>query len=397
MSTETSSRPHRASRWEDRFVRAVAKALRSRGWQARVEPYTGYGIAPDGDEDGWVRVLGRVMLSPRSHQQPGTETDPTALEEDAAPEPRSKKARTTARRGPEPLRAVRGWRSFFTAQLPDAPVEIVVDGVTHAATTDRGGYIDAVVPARLTTGWHDVRVRAVGGGPAARTPVRVLDAHETTGLVSDVDDTVMVTALPRPLTAIWNILVLNEDARKPVKGMADLYAEIEAANPDIPVFYLSTNAWNVAPALRRFFAYHRYPAGPLFLTDWGPTNTGWFRSGREHKRRALLRLAEEFPQVKWFLFGDDGQHDPMIYGDFVDSHPDQVRAIAIRQLTATEQVLAHGAPTPNTGSRTQARAAAGAVPVVGAPDGAGLSRELRKAGVLPATGPAGASPDTMAP
>jgi len=24
--------------------------------------------------------------------------------------------------------------------------------------------------------------------------------------------------------------------------------------------------------------------GPMLLTDWGPTNTGWFRSGREHKR-----------------------------------------------------------------------------------------------------------------
>jgi len=26
-----------------------------------------------------------------------------------------------------------------------------------------------------------------------------------------------------------------------------------------------------------------FPEGPLLLTDWGPTNTGWFRSGREHK------------------------------------------------------------------------------------------------------------------
>ena len=386
MSTDTSSRPHRASRWEDRFVRGVSRTLRGRGWQPRIEPYTGYGIAADGDEDGWVRVLGRVMLSPTSHQQAHAETDPTALQEDSAPEPRSRKARTTARRGPEPLRAVRGWRSFFTAQLPEAAVEIIVDGVTHSATSDRGGYVDAVVPARLTEGWHDVRVRPAGGGPAVRTPVRVLGAHETTGLVSDVDDTVMVTALPRPLTAIWNILVLHEDARKPVKGMSALYAEVDAAYPDIPVFYLSTNAWNVAPALRRFFAYHRYPAGPLFLTDWGPTNTGWFRSGREHKRRALERLAEEFPQVRWLLFGDDGQHDPMIYGEFADKHPEQVRAVAIRQLSPTEQVLAHGAPTPNVGSRTKDRTTTGAVPVLGAPDGAGLSRALHAAGVLPGPG-----------
>lgn len=394
MTTDASSRPHRASRWEDRYVRGVSRALRRQGWEPRIEPYTGYGLEADGEADGWVRVLGRVMLSPKSHQQAHAETDPTALGEDSAPEPRAKKARTTARRGPEPLRAVRGWRSFFTAQLPDAAVEIVVDGVTHAATSDRGGYVDAVVPARLTEGWHDVRVRPAGGGPAVRAPVRILGAHETTGLVSDVDDTVMVTALPRPLTAIWNILVLHEDARKPVKGMSALYAEIDAAYPDIPVFYLSTNAWNVAPALRRFFAYHGYPAGPLFLTDWGPTNTGWFRSGRDHKRRTLLRLAEEFPEVDWLLVGDDGQHDPMIYGEFAEAHPDHVRAVAIRQLTATEQVLAHGAPTPNVGSRAQDRGAgAGHVPVVGAPDGGALSLELHRVGVLPGT----ATPGTATP
>jgi phosphatidate phosphatase APP1 len=46
------------------------------------------------------------------------------------------------------------------------------------------------------------------------------------------------------------------------------------------MFYLSTGAWNVAPAVRRFLGRHGYPQGPMLLTDWGPTNTGWFRSGR---------------------------------------------------------------------------------------------------------------------
>lgn len=50
--------------------------------------------------------------------------------------------------------------------------------------------------------------------------------------------------------------------------------------------------------------------GPLLLTDWGPTNTGWFRSGQDHKRACLDRLAKDFPKIKWLLIGDDGQHDP---------------------------------------------------------------------------------------
>ena len=74
------------------------------------------------------------------------------------------------------------------------------------------------------------------------------------------------------------------------------------------------------------------------MTDWGPTNTGWFRSGQEHKRAALHRLAREFPHIRWILVGDDGQHDPRIYGDFARDRPDLVEAIAIRELTPAEQV-----------------------------------------------------------
>ncbi len=42
--------------------------------------------------------------------------------------------------------------------------------------------------------------------------------------------------------------------------------------------------------------------------------------------------------------GDDGQHDPAIYGDFAAEHPDKVEAVGIRQLTPAQQVLAHGLP-----------------------------------------------------
>ena len=110
------------------------------------------------------------------------------------------------------------------------------------------------------------------------------------------------------------------------------------------------------------------------LTDWGPTNTGWFRSGQEHKRACLGSLAADLPAIRWLLVGDDGQHDPSLYAEFAASHPDRVRAIAIRQLSATEQVLAHGTPAERLGQN--ADSLPGAAVEVRAPDGAGLARAL---------------------
>ena len=163
--------------------------------------------------------------------------------------------------------------------------------------------------------------------------------------------------------------------------------------PGVPIIYLSTGAWNTAPTLTRFLRRNGFPAGPLLLTDWGPTNTGWFRSGQDHKRASLDRLAGDFPRIKWLLIGDDGQHDPKIYQDFAEARPKRVEAIAIRQLTPTEQVLSHGLPvsTEELATRPSAprgpRGARGSkkrreTPVYHAPDGYGLLRLLRAVGKL---------------
>ncbi len=175
----------------------------------------------------------------------------------------------------------------------------------------------------------------------------------------------MVTALPRPLLAAWNTFVLDEHARMAVPGMAVLYERLVNANAGAPVFYLSTGAWNVAPALTRFLSRHLYPAGPLLLTDWGPTPDRWFRSGQEHKRTTLGRLAQEFPDVKWLLIGDDGQHDQEIYSEFAHAHPDNVAAGAIPGPSGGPEAVGSGGKTWFT-----------------APDGAGLWSLLRDSDVV---------------
>src|SRR5699024_2812620 len=115
----------------------------------------------------------------------------------------------------------------------------------------------------------------------------IVSSETRVGVISDVDDTVMVTALPRPLVAAWNTFVLDEHARTPVPGMAVLLDRLSRIGAGSPVLYVSTGAWNVAPTITRFLSRHLYPSGPLLLTDWGPTHDRFFRSGREHKRETM--------------------------------------------------------------------------------------------------------------
>ena len=169
---------HVAARVEDWVhEHREAGALRA-GRLPAIVTYPGYG------GEGWVRVLARVLLV-----EPGGERG--ALYEN-----------------------VRGWRSFTSLALNDIDVMIEAGGERHVVTADRGGLVDARVPMRLEPGWREVTVSVAGSAPVT-APVFVVDPATRFGVVSDIDDTVMVTSLPRPLLAAWNAFVLDEHARSP--------------------------------------------------------------------------------------------------------------------------------------------------------------------------------------
>jgi len=314
-SRPQTQRPHAAAVIEDWWCRVAGAFLRRRGWVPRLLTSTGYGSPRR------VRVFGRVLLVPASHG-PGMPV------------------RKTDRR---PL------RSYLTLPAPDEPVRVTVGDVVTDVVTDRAGYVDVEVTlpdaAHLTPGRHDATLRTRTGVEAV-APVVVVGDDATFGVVSDIDDTAMVTAVPRPFVAAWNTFVTRASARRAVPGMPELYRRLATEHPDAPFVYLSNGAWNTAGTLTGFLDRYGFPPGPLLLTDWGPTQTGWFRSGREHKRDSLDRLMNDLPHVRWLLVGDAGQLDEDVYVRASARWPGRVLAIAIRRVERARHRPAHDRPDP---------------------------------------------------
>ncbi len=340
-----------AARTEDRVYSRLVRHFAQRGYVPRVVAYPSYGTVDR------VRVRARVLLTPPDAPAPGS----------------------TERRG---------WRNLLSVEVADARVRVrpAPGGAGEpllVAHTDRGGYVDASAEVALEPGWQTLYLSVDGGDQDVPAPVQIVDPAATHGIISDIDDTVLVTMVPRPYVAAWNFLVRTEARRRAVAGMPELYGRLTAAHPDAPVFYLSTGAWNTAGALGRFLSRVGLPQGALLLTDLGPTGTALFRSGREHKTQTLRRLAEELPDLQWILIGDDGQHDPQVYEEFAAQHPGRVAAIAVRRLSAPEQVRASGLPaaTPAT-SRAVDDLEQSPVVLAHAEDGRALADQLRAAGVI---------------
>lgn len=366
LTSGRAAKPHWAARVEDIKNTIVGTGLRTLGFMPRLQPFDGYASRHQ------VRILAKVMLA-----RPGTPPD---HHDQPVQDMRSL--------------AVRGFRNFMGQPNPFHIVEVDLPLITGEVETvsiqaDRSGIVDAVLDAQMEPGIHDVVLRSAHfPDTEVTTTITVIDDdHQRVGVVSDIDDTVMVTVLPRPLLAFWNAFVVQQTTRRIVSGMPVFYQLIRraynvgehvgpgagsvtgtgATTPGgrVPFIYLSTGAWNVSPVLSRFLFKNGYPVGPLLLTDWGPTNTGFFRSGSDHKKQSLEQLAQMFPTLQWILVGDDGQHDPQTYSTFVTNHPDRVKAVAIRELSPDQRRLADGGRHPLRAIGAAIRSAVRLVPGVG--------------------------------
>jgi len=334
------------ARIEDHGLDAVQAVVhRVFNWLPRVEAYTGIGTPTQ------VRVLCRTLLSPAEH----------------------------SRETPSP--SERGWRAFICLPADGEAVRVEIGDYNFTATTDRGGYIDKTVqlPTPLKPGWHSLNITALRSGATSRGSVRIVDPDARYGIVSDIDDTAMITSVPIFVVAAWNTFIEKTSDRKPVAGMAQFFTEIINDYPDTPIIYLSNGAWNAAHSLRRFLRRWHFPAGPLLLTDFGPTDTGAFRSGKAHKRKQLKWLMDTFPQLSWILVGDDGQSDPVIYSEAASEHPGRVAAVGIRTLSPVERIVR----LAGTDAAPAGEQFGSDVPVIEAHDGITMLNEFRETGVLP--------------
>jgi phosphatidate phosphatase APP1 len=298
----------------DAVERRIAWLLLRRGRPVRVHPFSGFG---PGD---WALLGGRVLVGPPDGRA-------------APPRTGSAASRWAV------LRA--NLLPFLSVEVPEAQVRVTLDGREVVVRADREGYLRVLLDeVQLPPGRHRVTLTPVqpAGKPAVGT-VHVPDPAADVAVVSDVDDTIVDSGIAHGLAAILSTMLLQDQStRVPLTGAPELYralAQGVSASVERPFFYLSTSPWNLVGFLQGFLARHRFPDGPLVLTDWGPGADSLLRvSTRAHKLSTLRQLAQALPRSRFVLIGDSGQQDPAIYADFCAEHPGRVAAIYIRRAGA---------------------------------------------------------------
>jgi phosphatidate phosphatase APP1 len=286
--------------------RRIAWLLLRLGRPVHVHPFSGFGT------DGWASLVGRVIVGAPAR---------------GSNEPASRWAVLRANLLP-----------FLTVEVPHAQVRVTLGEREVLVRAGPDGYLRVQLKdLPLQPGRHrGTLTPAQPAGQPAFVTVHVPDPAADVAVVSDIDDTIVDSGVAHGLAAILNTMLLQEQStRVPLTGAPELYRALAQGLPGMaerPFFYLSTSPWNLVGFLQGFLARHRFPEGPLILTDWGPGADRLLRvSSRVHKLSSLRQLAQALPRSRFVLIGDTGQQDAASYAEFCAEHPGRVVAVYLRR------------------------------------------------------------------
>ncbi len=284
---------------------------------------------------------------------------------------------------------VQTYRRWESDEIPGVPVTVRFQNNERTVVTDEEGYYHADFPPAPHAGgglrWLTASARAASADGEIHAIHEILapGPDAAFGIISDLDDTVIHTGIASILLAAKLTFLENAKTRKPLDGVAKLYAAFQrglAGAPVNPIFYISSSPWNLHDLLADFLRLNDIPAGPLLLRDIGLDRTKFIKEkGHGHKRDKALRLLDAYPELPFILIGDSGQEDPAIYAELTRLRPGRIRAIYIRDVDPDADTARDAAVR-----RAMEDAAAAGVPLISARDSLAISEHARGLGLIPA-------------
>ncbi|MBC5993865.1 App1 family protein [Pontibacter cellulosilyticus] len=149
------------------------------------------------------------------------------------------------------------------------------------------------------------------------------------GIISDVDDTVMISGMASITGQLKHSLFEDAQERSPFPGIASLLQVLKGSNN--PLYYVSSSQWSMYSFLVSFMEAQDIPKGPLFLRDFGDN----LEQNHKHriKYNQICGILRTYSNLKFILIGDSGKNDPEVYQQVVQDYPEQVLCVYIRDVT----------------------------------------------------------------
>jgi phosphatidate phosphatase APP1 len=245
-------------------------------------------------------------------------------------------------------------KRYFGEEFGGVKIRISVNGESVVARTNDNGIFLCRLPMKIKPdtkkNWHKIDFKLLDGieeGHENATTIGnffIVDETVDTGIISDIDDTFLVSHATNTLKKIRLMLFKNAHTRIPFKGVSAFYHALQkgsSGGDSNPIFYVSSSEWNLYDLILDFCLFHNIPVGSFLLRDSDISILKFWKSGggsHDHKLDKIRLLMQFFPGLGFILIGDSGQKDPWIYAQIVQEYPDRIKVIYIRNVGILKKI-----------------------------------------------------------
>lgn len=251
------------------------------------------------------------------------------------------------------------WKRFITDKVKNTKLILTLsDGRTIETVTDSQGYFlidtmaENLLPLTDAEGWlrysisfaEGISNRKIQQNNKFLGEILIPSEEASFGVISDIDDTILHTGLTSLFkwAVIKNTFFKRAEKRIPLEGAAAFYQKLhegKSGNHANPVFYVSHSPWNLYRYLEVFLQKNNFPKGPILLRDFMNPFAKKYKPEKPQKQMEIINILNAYPKLSFILIGDSGEHDPDIYIEIAEAHPEQILAIYMRNVKHKKKML----------------------------------------------------------
>lgn len=198
----------------------------------------------------------------------------------------------------------------------------------NSVITDGYGHFEACVEVNYEP--SVIQVKAATDESIFSFQDIMLIPSEGLGLISDIDDTIKLTGVTGDKRELMRNLLLNDVSLWSIPPVVKWYSQLYD-HKCISFHYVSNSPWQLFSSIHKYFEEVKLPLGSVHLKQYtGSFISSLMEPSSSRKKRALSKIAEDFPKKKFICVGDSGEHDLEAYADLARSYPSRIIAIYIR-------------------------------------------------------------------
>lgn len=244
---------------------------------------------------------------------------------------------------------------FRIKPLENVEIKLKFKNIEVSTKTLADGYFRFTIPysEKLESGWHPYEVSCqVYEYGIVETSELLKPFESKVGVISDIDDTFLVSHSGNFLKKLYILLFKNINKRKVFEDVVPHYQALSRAGQENEAasnsfFYVSSSEWNLYEFIDAFTKLHQLPKAVIKLKKIKTGISDFLFTGRgshDHKFEKIKDIIMFYPKLEYVLLGDDSQKDPYLYERIVKIFPKNIKAIYIRQTsrrkkTKTTEIL----------------------------------------------------------